>query len=60
MTAPARFKREDLTRAVKGVRDAGVEIGRVEIDPTGRIIILPLAAAPILSAAANPWDDDLP
>lgn len=44
MTAPARFTKADLKRAVSGVVAAGVVVGRVEIEPaTGKIIILPLA-----------------
>jgi len=37
--APSIFKQGDVTRAVKGVVAAGVEIARVEIDPTGKIVI---------------------
>lgn len=36
---PATFKQTDVTRAVKGVRAAGVSVGRVEIDRDGRIVI---------------------
>ncbi len=39
MTAPARFKQSDVSRAIKGVKAAGAEIVRVEIDPSGKIII---------------------
>jgi hypothetical protein len=34
------FRQTDLTRALKGLRAAGVEIGRVEIDGTGRIVVV--------------------
>lgn len=48
-TAPAReacgrrsasFRQADVTRAVKAVVAAGVEIQRVEIDSTGKIVIV--------------------
>jgi len=37
---PANFRQSDLTRAVKGVTAAGVDIARVEIDKAGKIIII--------------------
>ncbi len=58
MTAPARFKQDDVTRAVRGVVKAGMRVGRVEIDPNGHIIILSESSAP--SPDRNPWDEDLP
>lgn len=57
MSAPARFKQVDVARALKGARDAGMRIGRVEIDPTGKIVMLSESVAPI--ARANPWDKEL-
>ena len=38
----ARFTQADLKRAVAGVAAAGVPIGRIEIDPNGLIVILPM------------------
>ena len=35
------FKRSDVVRAVRAMGDAGLPIGRVEIDRTGRIVIVP-------------------
>jgi hypothetical protein len=38
------FKQRDIARAVRGAEAAGVEIGRVDIDPTtGKISIVPAA-----------------
>ena len=39
MTARAAFKQDDLTRAIKGVRAAGLEATRIEIEG-GRIVIM--------------------
>lgn len=39
MTSPAPFKQVDVTRAVKGAVAAGVEVGRVEIEPSGKIVV---------------------
>lgn len=41
MTAAARFTKADLKRAVSGVEAAGMSVGRIEIDPNGKIVILP-------------------
>jgi len=54
MTAPARVKQSDVTRAVAGAVKAGMRIGRVEIDANGKIVILSETVAP--PVAANPWD----
>lgn len=54
MTAPARFKQDDIKRAVAGVTAAGMRVGRVEIDPSGKIVILSDTVAP--AADPNPWD----
>jgi hypothetical protein len=37
--APSTFKQCDVTRAVKGAIAAGLDIARVEIDRTGKIVI---------------------
>jgi hypothetical protein len=37
---PSTFRQTDLTRALRGAKAAGVEIARVEIDKTGRIIVV--------------------
>lgn len=58
---PARFKTSDITRAFKGALAAGVERPRVEVDPTGKIVVLfddgPAAPEPIAEDASNPWDE---
>jgi hypothetical protein len=38
------FKKTDLTRALKGVREAGMEIGRIEISKEGVIVMVPWQA----------------
>ena len=38
--APCTFRQTDVTRAVKAVTAAGVNIARVEIDKSGKIVIV--------------------
>lgn len=55
------FKQTDVVRAVKAARAAGLEIGRIEIERNGRIVIIPGPANQIHSEGegANEWDDVL-
>jgi len=43
--APSTFKQQDVTKAVRAVAAAGVNIARVEIDRTGKIVIISAGAA---------------
>lgn len=52
MTARAAFKQDDVRRAVKGATDGGIVIGRVEVQPDGKIVIIPK------STAANDGESD--
>jgi hypothetical protein len=36
-----RFRRSDLTHVALGILAAGLEIARIEIDPTGKIVVVP-------------------
>jgi hypothetical protein len=38
--APSTFRQQDVTRAVKAVSAAGVHIDRIEIDKSGKIVII--------------------
>src|SRR5262249_48838348 len=58
--APSTFRQQDVTKAIKAVAAAGVHIARVEIDKTGKIVIIaknPTENQPGESAAeVNEWD----
>ena len=55
--APSTFRQQDVTRAVKAVTAAGVNIARVEIDKSGKIVIVTGGAKAELSELAplNAW-----
>jgi hypothetical protein len=55
MTAHVRFKQSDVKRAAAGVRDAGLQIAKIEIDPTGKIVIIP--GTPKAEGIASEWQD---
>jgi hypothetical protein len=40
MRRPNAFRKTDITRAAKGLIDAGVGVGGLEVEPTGKFIIL--------------------
>ena len=56
--APSTFRQQDVTRAAKAVTAAGVHIARVEIDKTGKIVIIAADATGRSSEVveANEWD----
>lgn len=39
MTRPSTVTTAQITRAVKGAQAAGLAVGRVEIDPRGKIVL---------------------
>lgn len=45
MTAPARFTQTDIKRAASGVKLAGFDIAKIEIDHSGKIVIIPAGKA---------------
>ena len=56
--APSAFRQQDVTRAVRAVTAAGVHIARVEIDKTGKIVIITANATDHggETREANEWD----
>ena len=56
--APSTFRQQDVTRAVKAVSEAGVHIARIEIDKTGKIVIITANTPdqPGKMMEANEWD----
>ena len=54
--APSTFRQVDVTKAVKAVRSAGVDIVRVELTKDGKIVIITAPATEPSQAEANEWD----
>lgn len=56
MTAQARFTQADMRRAAAGVLAAGLNIAKIEIDLSGKIVIIPATGTPVVE---NPdeWAD---
>lgn len=50
------FKQNDVTKAVKAVVAAGVEVARVELDRDGRIVIIAGKPPPGDTRGGNEWD----
>lgn len=59
MTAAARFMQSDVTRALKGAEKAGMRPSGIEIDPSGKIVLL-FDGKRTIARPGNSWDDALP
>jgi hypothetical protein len=55
VTAPARFTQSDIKRAAAGVKLAGLDIAKIEIDHSGKIVIIPARAND--DAEPTGWED---
>ncbi len=56
MTAPARFTQADITRLVKGVMAAGMDIRSIRVAPNGEIVVSAAAEEQVIEYTANPLD----
>ena len=50
-----RFKEADVSRDVKGALKAGLDVGRVEIDASGRIVLMAKGAAESVTSELDDW-----
>jgi hypothetical protein len=53
--SPSIFRQQDVTKAIKATKAAGVNIARIEIAKDGRIVIITTSAA-TETAEGNEWD----
>lgn len=50
------FRQSDIARALKGARAGGLDVARVEIDPTGKIVVVTSrASAETESSSLEKW-----
>ena len=56
---PATFKQADVTRALRGAVAAGVEVQRIEIDKTGKIVVVTGKPERVPVSNINDWDEVL-
>jgi hypothetical protein len=58
MSRAATFKKTDVTRATRAVLAAGLDVARVEIDKSGRIVVVPGRPGETANVGpeTNPWD----
>jgi len=61
MRRPCLFKERDVKRAARAVLAMGLDIGRVEIDKNGTIVVVPGKPKETRgeSEEGNEWDDTL-
>ena len=53
---PLTFRQQDLVRALKGAKAAGIDVARVEIDKSGKIVIVTGEGEP-QDGERNEWDE---
>lgn len=56
MTAPARFRQSDVTRAIRAAKNAGERLAGCVIDINGNIV-LTFGNAKQVAGAKSSWDD---
>jgi hypothetical protein len=54
---PLPFRQTDVARAVRGAVSAGLTVQRVEVDKTGRIIVV-VGETGKATGERNEWDND--
>jgi hypothetical protein len=55
--APATFRQQDVTRALRATVAAGIEVSRVEIDKEGKIVIVTGKTMGDHDRTRNEWDE---
>jgi hypothetical protein len=53
---PALVTRRDIATAIKAAQAAGITVARIEVDPSGRIIIIAARPGQLDDTAVNEWD----
>ena len=58
MGISSSFTQAKLTRAISAARASGVFVTRVEIEPTGKIVLI-VEEGTRTASSPNPWDGEL-
>jgi len=58
MTHPARITQADVDRAMKSIRNAGIEKARVVMDLVNQRIEIIIGESGPVAPTRNPWDDE--
>jgi hypothetical protein len=56
--APSTFRQQDVTRAFRAAKAAGVRVRRIEIDRTGKLVIVTADDELDDRREKNEWDRD--
>jgi hypothetical protein len=59
MGRPSNFTQAKLGRAIRAAQEAGMLVARVEIEPTGKIILVLASGEARTAETPNPWDSEL-
>ena len=51
-----KFRQSEVSRAIKAAQEAGLNVGRLEIEPDGKIVIITGAALHSPDEDKNEWD----
>lgn len=54
---PLTFRQQDLVRALKGAKAVGIEVARIEIDKSGKIVIVTGNTMGEHDNTCNEWDE---
>jgi hypothetical protein len=54
---PQTFRQRDVTKAVKAVVAAGVQVAKVEVDQEGRIVVVAGEPSNTRATDRNEWDN---
>lgn len=50
-----RFRKIDVTRAIEAATAGGLQIGKIEIEPAGKIVIIAVNAGPNPQSDLDAW-----